>query len=96
MSSISVECVLSMATGFQVIVQSGVQERVHKLYISQTLPGQTSASVEVEESGEYLVSILPLVEGRGITGSRVEYRQVVVVEKPITTSGKVFKALGPC
>ena len=85
---ITVECtspVDSQAVGFQVIAQSGVQERVHRLYINQTLPGQTSASVEVEESGEYLVSILPLVEGRGITDSSVEYREIVTIE-PTTLS----------
>ena len=71
----------SMAIGFQVIAQLGVQERVHRLYVNQTLPGQTSASVEVEESGEYLVSILPIIEGRGVTGSDVEYRDLVTVCK---------------
>ena len=77
---IGAECVFPMGADFQVIAQSGVQERVHRLYVNQTLPGQTSASVEVEESGVYLVSILPIIEGRGITGSHVEYSEVVVVD----------------
>ena len=84
---ITVKCtypVNSMAIGFQVIAQLGVQERVHRLYINQSLPDHTSASVEVEESGEYLVSILPIIEGRGVTGSNVEYREIVAY----TTSGK--------
>ena len=70
------------AIGFQVIAQLGVQERVHRLYVNQTLPNHTSACVEVEESGEYLVSILPIINGRGITGSGVElveYRELVTV-----------------
>ena len=75
---INVEC-LSQAVGFQVIAQSGVLERVHRLYVNQTLPGHTSASVEVEDGGVYLVSIIPIIEGRGITGSRVEYRETVLV-----------------
>ena len=74
-----------MVTGFQVIAQLNVQERVHRLYVNQTLPGQTSASVEVEESGEYLVSILPIIEGRGVTGSGVEYREIVYLT---ATSGE--------
>ena len=80
----------SQAVGFQVIAQSGVQERVHRLYISQTLPGQTSASVEVEESGEYLVSILPIMEGRGIAHSSVEYREIVTLGGPTATLGMHF------
>ena len=67
----------SMATGFQVIVQLGVQDSMHRLYVNQTQPGQTSARVEVEEDGEYLVSIIPIMEGRGITNTSVEYRVIV-------------------
>ena len=54
--------------------------RVHKLYVNQTQPGQTSASVEVEESGEYLVSILPIIWEMGIVDSDVEYREIVAVD----------------
>ena len=83
---IIVECMrFSMAIGFQVIAQSDVQERVHKLYVNQTQPGQTSASVEVEESGEYLVSVFPVREGKGIINSTtVEYGVVILAE--VTTS----------
>ena len=79
-SLITVECTYSVNTtaiGFQVIAQLGVRERVHRLYVNQTLPNDTSTSVEVEESGEYLVSILSIIEGSGITGSNVEYRELV-------------------
>ena len=89
---INVECGYlqdSTAIGFQVIAQPGVQERVHRLYVNQTLPGQTSASVEVEESGEHLVSVFPIKEKEGITDSNVEYREVVMVES--FTSGIVAK-----
>ena len=76
---IIVECVFSMATGFQVIAQLDVLDKVHKLYVNQTLPDQTSASVKVEESGEYLVSIFPIREGNGITSSiSMEYSIVML------------------
>ena len=82
-SVINVECDLvdSTAIAFQVIAQLGVSDRVYRLHVNQTLPGQTSASVEVEEDGEYLVSIFPILEQRGITNSSVEYREVVMVMK---------------
>ena len=70
----------SQAVGFQVITQSGVQERVHRLYVNQTQPGQTS---EVEEDG---VSILPITEQRGITNSSVEYRDIVTIGELSTGS----------
>ena len=79
-----------MATGFQVITQLGVPYKVHRLYVNQTLPDdRTSASVEVEESGEYLVSILPIVQGRGITNSDVEYWERVM----INDTGKFWKEI---
>ena len=70
----------SIATGFYIITRSSNVSRVHKFYGNQTLPGQTSASVEVEESGEYLVSILPTIGETGIADSHVEYRKIVVVD----------------
>ena len=69
----------STAIGFQVIAQLGVKERVHRLYVNQTLLGLTSASVEVKESGEYVVSVLPISEEGGITGSVVEFRRAVML-----------------
>ena len=72
---ISVECPQA-TTSFQVIVQLGEG----KLYVNRTQPGQTSTSVEVEESGEFLVSVIPIIEGRGITSSSEAYRSVVIVE----------------
>ena len=80
---ISAECTYtegSMATGIDMIIWSSNVSRVHKLYVNQTLPGQTSASVEVEESGEYLVSILPIIGETGIADSHVEYREIVAVD----------------
>ena len=72
---ISVECPQA-TTSFQMIVQLGEG----KLYVNRTQPGQTSTSVEVEESGEFLVSVIPIIEGRGITSSSEAYRSVVIVE----------------
>lgn len=68
-----------MASGFLVIVQLGVLDQVGKLYINQTSDYQTSASVEVEEQGVYLVSVIPAVDGSGIIGSGVGYREIVMV-----------------
>ena len=79
---ISAECTYltsSIATGFHIIVWSSNVSRIHKLYVNQTQPGQTSASVEVEGSGEYLVSVLPIIGETGIADSDVEYREMVSV-----------------
>ena len=86
--------VVSLATGFQIIAQLGVLDQVHKLYISQTLANHASASVEVGESGEYLVSIIPIRGNTGITGSDVEYREMVMVDVLTTTSGDMFTTAG--
>ena len=59
------------------IVQRNMLNQVHKLYVEQTT--HTTATVEVEETGVYQVSIFPLREGTGILDSNVEYTQQVNV-----------------
>ena len=51
--------------------------QVHKLYVEQTT--HTTATVEVEETGVYQVSIFPLREGTGILDSNVEYTRQITV-----------------
>ena len=69
----------SIAAGFLVITQKNPLNEVHKLYINQTTHQQNSVSMEVEDIGLYLVSVIPILEGTGITNSRVEYREVIMV-----------------
>ena len=61
------------------IVQLGDPDQVHKLYVNQTRDQQSLVSVEVEENGTYLVSIIPVLERTGIIGSVVEYREEIVL-----------------
>ena len=73
----------SLATGFQVIAQQiSDSSQVHKLYVEQTT--HTTATVEVEETGVYQVSIFPLREGTGILDSNVEYIEQVTVAEVTT------------
>ena len=79
----------AMVTGFQVIAQPTDFDRLGKLYASHTLECQTSAIVEVEQNGEFLVSVIPVLRETGIVNSSVEYSEVVVVEDLLaaTTTG---------
>ena len=61
------------------IVQLGDPDQVHKLYVNQTRDQQSLVSLEVEENGTYLVSIIPVLERTGIIGSDVEYREEIVL-----------------
>ena len=61
------------------LVQQGDPDQVHKLYVNQTRDQQSLVSVEVEENGIYLVSIIPVLEITGIIGSVVEYREEIVL-----------------
>ena len=72
-----------MVTGFQVIVQPAEFDRHGKLYANHTSDGKTSGSltVEVEQNGEFLVSIIPVLGGTGIVNSSIEYTELVVVNK---------------
>lgn len=69
--------VLNMTVGFQVMVQQGAQER---LYVNQTLAYHASARVEVDDYGKYLVSVFPIIEGKGIMGSNETCRKVVEIQ----------------
>ena len=66
-----------MVTGFQVIAQPADFDQLGKLYAGHTLECQTSVVVEVEQNGEFLVSIIPVLGETGIVNSIVEYRNLV-------------------
>ena len=78
---IRANCVYSFSsiTGFQMIVQSSNLNRAHKLYVNKST--NMMATLDVEESGMYLVSVLPIMEGIGITyaGLMKYYRMQVYV-----------------
>ena len=82
--SIKVQCTYpsdSLATGFQVIAHLASNSS-HRLYVEETTHTTATATVEVEETGVYQVSIFPLREGTGILDSNVEYTQQVDVSAP--------------
>ena len=90
---IRVKCAYSgdsgaMVTGFQVIAQPADFDRSKpgKLYAGHTIQCQTSAIVEVEQNGEFLVSVIPVLGETGIVNSSVEYSEVVVVEDLLTAT----------
>ena len=76
-----------MVTGYQVIAYLNTLEQVHKIYTNTTTNCHTQVTVEVEEHGTYLVSVIPLLEEIGIIGSNVEYRDEVMLP---FTPGKLF------
>ena len=75
-----------VVTGFQVIAQPANFDRLGKLYAGHTIVCQTSAIVEVEQNGKFLVSVIPVLGETGIVNSSVEYSEVVVVEDLLTTT----------
>ena len=77
----------AMVTGFQVIAQPADFDGLGKLYAGHTLQCQTSAIVEVEQNGEFQVSVIPVLGETGIVNSSVEYSEVVVVEDLLTATG---------
>ena len=77
----------AMISGFQVIAQPADFGRLGKLYAGHTLECQTSAIVEVEQNGEFLVSVIPVLRETGIVHSSVEYSEVVVVEDLLRATG---------
>ena len=83
--SIEAQCTYpsnSPATGFQMIAHlTGSSD--HKLYVEQTT--HTTATVEVEETGVYQVSIFPLREGTGILDSNVEFMEQVTILNLVPT-----------
>ena len=60
-----------MVTGFQVIAQLADFDGLGKLYAGHTLECQTSAIVEVEQNGKFLVSVIPVLGEAGIVNSIV-------------------------
>ena len=88
---IRVKCVYpgdsdAMVTGFQVIAQPTDFDGLGTLYANYTSEGQTSAIVEVEQNGEFLVSVIPVLGETGIVNSSVEYTEVVLVDNFFTAT----------
>ena len=77
----------AMVTGFQVIAQPADFNELGKIYAGHSLECQTSAIVEVEQKGVFLVSVIPVLGDTGIVNSSVEYSEVVVVEDLVTATG---------
>ncbi len=68
------------ATGFQLIAQlASSSEEVGRIYTSHTTDRFDPASVQVEVNGTYWLTVLPIVEGRRILGSTVEYTEQISV-----------------
>ena len=76
-----------MATGYQVVAYLNTLDQVHKIYTNTTTNCHTQVTVEVEERGLYLVSVIPLLEITGILGSKVEYRDEILLP---FTPGRLF------
>ena len=70
---------------FQMIVLQNNLDQGYVLYANQSSDGRSSVSVEVMATGMYQVSVLPIVEGVGITESIVEHREIVMVFGSPTT-----------
>ena len=72
----------SSIIGFQMTAHTSNLSLAQKLYVNQSMKPQTIATVEVEEveqTGVYLVSIMPIMEGIGIptVGAEYYYQQVM-------------------
>ena len=76
-----------MTTGFQMIVHRNASSKMYELYTDKAVNRQVLASVEVEESGMYQVTIFAIKGERGILNSNVEYRTILAVVDDDTITG---------
>ena len=74
-----------------IVLQSDLNQG-YVLYANQSSDGRSSASVEVMDTGIYQVSVLPIVEGVGITDSSVEHSEIVMVfgSRSAATTGTII------
>ena len=63
----------SLAIGFQAVVYNK-----EKIRVNQTADRQTSTTVEVEENGQYLVFVIPVLPETGITNTSLEYMSMIL------------------
>lgn len=83
----------STATGFQLLAHICHSNEVNITYINQTHNRHTPATVQVDQSGTYQVSIFAIRGGKGIQDSNVEYieRVMVHVMMDTTQSGVYYR-----
>ena len=70
-----------MGTDFQLIAQLSDSDKVHKLYINQSMNLQTSVMVQVEKSGMYQITIFTIGEETGILNSNLECTKEISISK---------------
>ena len=77
---------------FQVIVQSDDIDRVHVLHVGTSKYPKTPAFVEVPTNGMYLVTVLPIQDGRrilsGIAASQTHIVQATATHGIYTGPGE--------
>ena len=77
-------------------MQSVGSSDIQRLLANKTTDRQNPATVEVEESGVYFITVLMLVEELGIVGSSVGYTEqlfVSTMEITISTTDSVNKTV---
>ena len=88
---ITVEC--SFPGRFQVTVLSSAIDRVSVLHVNTSMDPQTPVTVQVPENGEYLVTVLPFLDGMGIL-SGMKLFQIHMVDDTPTTQGNFMLFVG--
>ena len=72
----------TVSDNLQVIVQSIADHNV--LHVNRSVSHRTPVTVPVERDGEYLVSIVAIMNGTGILGSTVQHVKLVMVNGETT------------
>lgn len=76
----------TITIGFQMIVQPVNSTNVHKLYTDRGIGNRSTAIVDVENSGTYRVSILPITSDSGILDSIVEFSEYIILSTDDATT----------
>ena len=75
-------------SSFQVIAQSDDVDRVNVLHVTTSMDAQTPATVQVPVNGQYLVTVLPIQDGRGIlSGMALSRTHMVTDASTMATHG---------
>lgn len=67
--------------------QISAVESANILHVNTSMNPQTPATLKVPKNGEYLVTVLPIYEGRGILDGMAFSQMHVVNDLPSTTQG---------
>ena len=81
----------SSAVGMVVMVQSSAIDSVNELIVGVSADTCNAVVLQLNKNGTHQVTVFPRIEGKGIIGQQVEYKEERNISGEVTGEGNVIR-----